>query len=728
MAQINPPGFAATTPIETAGVRRAAKTGAYSDEDALRLVVQTADWNERGSTYKDWANGWSQSLRLYQSQTTAQPWNSGQPRNNFPFFTLANTVKTFVPQVIDGMFEDDPPFLMKNLPGTKFETARAVGAVLNYQINEEIGIRKQISDFVRILGLFGTGIVKWGWDEHEEKRWRYKKRNTTAVVSNGVKDIAFENQEDPGGLDEEEYDYLVSQPTFENITNLKHVLVDNTLDCSDIRKAKFVIHRIYLTWEEIEELRDQTGYDLPSKDEVISWFLPPDPESVEEAPQEIYPSASALDKLADPRWLKASADMLSQPLEILEYWTNDRTISVLQKKKTIRNIPNPFGVIPFLSCNFLDVPGAFWGMGLGQMVGPEQRLQQGIINIWLDQVTLALFGAYIREKGSNSTTQNIVIGPGTVVDVDNIEKFKNMERPPSIPEAGVHIQLSQGRVEQVAGSSLATSGIAGPSGHSNAVRTAAGVGLLASGAQTGVAYLLDNIANQVFIPFLNELINLNRLMPEKVWRRILNSEPLVPASKPGEPSTPYQKPQEDPEFDDLVNAELKFRISAGSKMKQKLAMAQSLPIIMQTLLQDVVTKDLAIQGKKIDFVKLMKMWFIVSGWPNEDSIIVDMTPEDQQRLQAQSPIAQIQAKGQLQRQQQDHQAELKGKQIDHEQSALMARDITKQHLHAELDPNQQNLQRGVNEVQRRDLELEAGPESLTGQPAVGGFGTGGGAF
>src|SRR6185312_232233 len=118
------------------------------------------------------------------------------------------------------------------------------------------------------------------------------------------------------------------------------------------------------------------------------------------------------DAAAEPQSEQTTINPFEEPLEILERWDNDTYIVVLQKKLVICNVKNPYSKIPFLSVGWWDVPEAFWGLGIGRTIGSEQRLQQGITNIWLDQASLNLNGVYVRVKGKSIPTQNIRIAPG----------------------------------------------------------------------------------------------------------------------------------------------------------------------------------------------------------------------------------------------------------------------------------------------------------------------------
>lgn len=718
MALIPNPTVPASAPILGDAVKHAAKTGGYDNENALKLVVQTVNNAENHANYKDWATQWSTSLRMYRSQSKVANWGGGGgSRNNFPMFVVSNSVNNFVPQILDGLFADNPPFVVNPRPGTKYSTSQAVSAVLAYQIKEDIGFRKQIELFAQNMALFGTGIAEWGVEEYDEVRTRYKRCDTSVRKTNDLgQEVVFQNQDDPGGLEPEKYDYHVFNPTFRNIDNLKQLIVDSTLAVPDIRQAKFVAKRKYMTWQQLEELRDDETYtNLPSKDELISWFLPPLPEPTVTATEEEYPSL-VMDMRADPRWIQASADALSKPLEVLEYWTNERVVTVLQRKRVLRNTDNPYGVLPFLSCNLINVPGAFWGIGMGEMVGPEQRLQQGIINAWLDVVALSANPMYLTKKGENVLTQSISSSPGLFVRVDDPSSLVPFPPPPPVQDAGVQIAMSQSRVEQSTGNS--SSSLAGATDTSVA-RTAAGVHLASSGPQVIIAKHVDDIAEQVFVPFLEHLVELDRLMPEEVWKRILDAATPVQA----DPNSPALAPVT-PEFEDLVNAGVKFDMLAGTKMRQKQAMAQALPVMSQTLLQKQVIDGLATQGKKIDFFAFAGMWFTISGWPNKHELIVDMTPQEVQFFQQNSPMALAQLKTQATLAQKQNDLQGKKELQDQKDTSIAARDQLKLATKAEHDENAKNLDEARNQVLRQDFEHSSEPFSATGEanPNLKGFG------
>ena len=679
MAIIPEPIVDKYSPITIAEAEHVLRTGMFEDDPALKLVVQDAQTAENFENQKQWIMGWAQASVLYQSPYTPRYWEGTQvERSSIPFFTVATAVNALVPQVINGLFYENPPFMIQPRPGTRVQVARATGALVSWQL-EDIGFREELRLGVMNAVLYGTGIWKYGWESYEKTRTVYRRANPPTIIPNPMEAAGgqpieiFEEDEE---IVAEDITERVDRPVFEHIVNLRHVLVDPGLNTPDIQRGKFVIHRMYLTFDDLELLRGQKGFDIPSREEVISWFMPP-----EEEPDTSVSETSVNNPLWDARsaarYERTTIDPTQQQLEVLERWDNDRVIMVLQRKKVLCNQANPYGKIPFLSMNWWDVPEAFWGLGLAKTIGAEQRIQQGITNTWIDNAALNLNGIYVRVRGKNVPTQNIRIAPGKIVDVDDKDGFKPIQRFDPVPEAGTHITMSQARVEQVsAANEPATQGIAGSTGHSNLARSASGANLIASGSGNRISDVVEKISDKVITPFLETVVELNReLLPLSMIRNILgkelNHEYMNPATD--EQGRPIGSPG-DPI--DILNASVKFEILAAAKLQARRNMAQSLPFMTQYLMSPEVTEQLSIQGKKIDIAEIVRMFFVVSDWKNQNDVVLDMTPEDKQRHQ-QMLMVQQNAKGQQQAEMEQQKFQNKRTLNEDENIARAARDALK---------------------------------------------------
>jgi hypothetical protein len=647
--------------------------GWFSDDPALRLVVLDCEKAESYATSKSWVMNWNGASTLYQSPEAPRFWPGTQvPAASVPFFTVATAVNSLVPQIISGLFYDDPPFIVQQRPGTTSQTARAIGDVLGYQM-EDINFREEIRLGVMNTCLYGTGIWKWGWEKYTKERKLYKRKNPTVTLPSsipGAPDTQISDDEIEEVIEEE----VVDRPTFQHIVNLRQVLVDPSLEVPDIRRAKYVIHRLYMTWKDLDKLRERPGFDIPSKEKLLSLFLPP-VEQVDTAPQEDRGKNPLFDARSEARYEDVSANPLEDPLEILERWDNDTYIVVLQKKLVICNDKNPYGKIPFLSVNWWDVPEAFYGLGLSRTIGAEQRLQQGITNLWLDQASLNLNGVYVRLKGQNVPTQNIRIAPGKIIDTDTKDGFKPLERQPAVPEAGQHLEMSQSRAEKVSGANeAATQGFAGSAGHSNLARSSAGAQLIASGSGNRPGDFIEKLSDQVIVPFLYETYEMDRAMlPLSQLRYILDDELEHEFLKDGG------------DLVDLLNARLRFSILAGAKMQARQNAARALPLLINFVTNQQTQSQLGVQKKKINFEELLRMSFESSGWKNYNDVIQPMSDEEFQRWQQSQPGAQVQAKAQAQQAMEQTKFGQKQQLLDQENTARAARDVLRQKMKDETE-------------------------------------------
>jgi hypothetical protein len=675
-------------PITAQETQSAMRTGVWTNDAALKLVTQDAEKAENFESMKQWVMHWNTATILYQSPAETRYWEgTGVQRANVPLFLLATAVNSLVPQIIKGMFFDDPPFQISPRPKTSADAARACGDLIKYEL-QEIDFREQLRLGCINAALFGTGVWKFGWETYIKEDFIVKRKTEPMrvkdVLGSNV-DIYDEEEE----LEEEVIERQIERPTFENITNLRHLLVDPGLRQPNIQKGKYVIHRMYTTINDLEKIRNRPGVNLPSTHDLIQLMFPPK-EIAPEAPQEENPMMSPLlDARAAPRYEATSADPLQEPLELLERWDNDRYILVLDRKLVLASTKNPFQKIPFLSVGWWDVPEAFWSMGLAKTVGAEQRLQQGINNAWLDTLALMLNGVYVRIRGESVPTQDIRVSPGHVIDVDTKDGLKPLTRPDAVPEVGQALEMSNSRLEQTSGASeFAMQGVAGSSGHSNLARSATGANLLAGGSGSRVDDFVEKLAANVVVPFLYEVHLLNRrLMPLKVVREILTDEL----------NHEFIQKENDPL--ELLNAHIDFEISAGAKLQARRNMAQSIPIIIQFLESAPITQSLALEGKKVSVEEIIKMIFEVSHWKNFNSVIVPMTQQEMQQWQQNQPgavaAAQMMGKAKMQQQQAANKAQL---------------------------ANDENIARAGREVLRQAYEKATGPMMVTGQPGGPGFG------
>jgi hypothetical protein len=683
MALIDQPHVSVTAPITPDEIKIG---GVPTESGALKLCVQDYLRTEEWLRSKQWALRWAFSQLMYEPLITNNTWEGTDvPRANVNFYTVAKHVQSILPQIMNGLFADDPPFSLTPRPSVTEDTARAVSALLHFQL-EDCGFREEIRIGVRDCLTFGTGIWKWSWQSFTRKDEIYHRSKDPITIKSdvpGLPDTTLHTTESDT-IEVEEITENIDKPILENC-DLREVFVDPSLRYPDIRKANFVIHRMKLNAEELEDLRNYEGYEIPPKEELHDLLFPPEekaPVGLLEA-QRIAPNFT---HQAASRDQKNTVDPTfdDSKFELLERWDKNKVITVLNRKLVIRNERNPFGRLPFESVTWYDVPNSFYGLGIGVTHAFEQLIQKGLTEAHLDEVFFNLNLPILIQQGKNVPVQNIRMALGKFLKVEDVNAIKPMDRIQAVPEAFAEVQMSEARAESVSGANeLITQGNMPAQGRTSITRTATGSNLLAAGSGARLEAFVERIGDQVFEPTLDAFHEMNRrLLPLERLRYILNDE-LAQA---------YEG-----DHLDILNAKVTFDILAAARMAAKRNMAQSLPMLTQMLVTDPMHTMLQAQGKKLNVVELVKMWFDVSGWKNYANVILDMTPEDEQRAAMQNPA--VQQIG-VQKQKQAGETDSKLQVVDAENSA-----------------------RAYRELQRQVIEKAGESEAVNGSPGDQGFGS-----
>jgi hypothetical protein len=94
-----------------------------------------------------------------------------------------------------------------------------------------------------------------------------------------------------------------------------------------------------------------------------------------------------------------------------------------------------------------------------------------------------------------------------------------------------------------------------------------------------------------------------------------------------------------------------YEVLAGARLGPKKEMAQFFTFLTQILNNPSLNEMVAEAGYTFDIVAIFKLFADASGWKYSQPFLVKMTPQQQQRRQANSPAAIQQQKGQQAQQQ-----------------------------------------------------------------------------
>lgn len=631
----------------------------YAKQARLNIVVQDMERCDAWVS-KAWASIWREADILYQSLRTYAAFEGSQvAAPNISRFTVAKLVNAVVPQILKAITYQDPPFLLTGYAGTKAETLRAKTAVLARALKQKDekgrSFVTEISKGWEACAIFGTQVYMGGWYERVRRVKKYVRKGQPVTQQTPVGELTVQTKESAeweieGGPKGREV--RCGWP-FLRQTDHRYILVDPGWNEPDIRCAPYIENRRYLSFDEIDELRDLPGFDIPPREELIDLFFPPaenpaTPGSAETTTAGLTTGWGGT-MHAMPRYEPSSADPLERRLEVLERWDGDHNDVVLQRKLPIKIEENEFdGKIPAFSSNWWNVPDSGWGMGLGRIVGQDQRVDTGVTNACLKLLSFAVNPDYIRGEGVDVLTQNVRQRLGGVIasakDPKNAFVLKEQPRVPA--EALAMLQISKAESESAAGADQEmVQGTTPSAGRSSLGRSATGAAGKFRAAATRLEGPLGRFIDQVFVPYLefaDELIN-DRMSSEQL-HEIVQQE-LGPDFKFDE--------------EEYRNTTLKsYEPLAGAHLAAQSAMAQILPLLVELVSQPAVLQQLAeVNGEYMDFDRIVRAIMDMAGWRYEP-FIKKLTREMEARMAARSTAPAAKVQGQLQVQAAKHQDDL----------------------------------------------------------------------
>ena len=118
------------------------------------------------------------------------------------------------------------------------------------------------------------------------------------------------------------------------------------------------------------------------------------------------------------------------------------------------------------------------------------------------------------------------------------------------------------------------------------------------------------------------------------------------------------------DFQDFMDAVVKFDTLAGTRLAAKNKMAQALPFLLEVFGNQAFVQQLSQTGWKVNAMELVSMVLEMSEWKNKRDLVVKMTDEEKQTMQQQSDAAQqAQSKSALLNQKQQGDLALEDKKI-----------------------------------------------------------------
>ena len=525
--------------------------------------------------------------------------------------------------------------------GTPLECAEATQAIVNAQLKtcgyKGVSAKTEMREITYDGLFYGFGVAHYGWQTLKENIIKkvQKSHPKTVVVNGQTVTIPVE--------DEDDVEDRVIGVREVNMPKLEHVPIRRFRYAPDLRRgdprvAEWAGRIIYVTGYDLDALRNTKGWNIPTREQLVKLTTPQMQSQSATNPLEtlgsntgnpVFQQTTTPQKAYPENYTeRVHHDPLARKFEAFDYWTGTRHAIILQKEYCLLNETHKFSRPPFLGFCFRNAPDSAHGYGIAYWLTDFQRVCQGVINAFLDDMNLNLMGTYTAPAGTNNSAQAQWIFPGKVFKTDGANKIEPLTRNSiNAQEPLAVIQQMKSWASSISGAGMSTLG--GNPGSSGDVRTPGGVAAVTGGESVKLQDLIDVISEQVFIPFIEFCIEQNqKLKPSQI--RMLLSDALGAAFK----ATPLN----------IINGTYKVDISAGTKLAAREALNKYMGILETFLQSPGTVENLATQAMKIDFNGMFSALFDTYGVPYKEKIIVPMNDEDKARLMANTQQAAMQGK------------------------------------------------------------------------------------
>jgi len=523
-------------------------------------------------------------------------------------------------------------FKIDSTSGTPLECAEAQQAILNAQLKtcgyKGVSAKTEFREITYDGLFYGFGVSHYGWKCIKKNIIKKvaKAHPQTTSINGSVITIPSQNEDD---VEDKVVGVLeFNQPVLEHVP-IRRARYAPDLRRGDPRVGEWFGRIIYVTGYDLDALRNTAGWDIPTREQLVALTTPQMQSQAATNPLEtlgsntgnpIFQQTTTPQKAYPENYTERTAhDPLMRKFEVFDYWTGTRHAVILGKEKCILNETHKFGRPPFLGFCFRNAPDSAHGYGIAFWLTDFQRICQGVVNSFLDDMNLNMMGTYTAPAGTNNSAQAQWIFPGKIFKSDSPNgKIEALARN------GINAQEPLAVIAQMKAWASSITG-AGPStlgsnpGAAGSMRTPGGVEAIAGGESTKLQDLVDVISEQVFIPFLEFCIEQNqKLKPSQI--RAMLSQALGDAFK----ATPL----------DILNGTYKVDISAATKLAAREALNKYMGIL-QTFLQSPGTvENLATQAMKLDYNAMFEALYDSFGVPYKEKIIVPMSDDDKARLAA----------------------------------------------------------------------------------------------
>jgi hypothetical protein len=506
--------------------------------------------------------------------------------------------------------------------------------VLTSYCNGKLGARAEFDKFLWDLVFKGSGYLKCHWKrevhEYEEvvptlevtEKIIFDKENFTGVPMTETKLVEREKAQ----VD------VIETPQVRRLVWEDVVL---PVGESDPQESAWVINRVFMSDEDLKQKAESGFFNHEAVEEAIK------------VKDTRFNSQEKTDDIKQDRLRADGDDMMLNAFEngyhcVYEWYGKayvDSEVDLLNDRVDLSKIPreivawvhkgtskvlgwtylhriSPGGLRPIFKGDFVGFPDRSNGVGVAELIYEEQRYQESVINMRIDNGTLASLPMFAYRQSSGLKPQSLRVKPGQGIPVDDVNDIKVFQFP-FLQGFGYQEEMA---MESKAEGLLAISDIqlGRAPDKVGALRNATGSNLLASEAGIQLEIHFDRLARCIdrTLQFLFRLCR--ERMPDELYYRVTGDR--------GEPIFGKVNRED-------LKGEYDFKISVDVLGQSQSEKQQQAVLMMQTLINPAFTQTGVVTPENMynlckNFLKVNKLGRVDDYLTKPQGYVERITPAE----------------------------------------------------------------------------------------------------
>ena len=639
---VMPIGQTMGMPIRPEDVKTPGDGAAPIFTENARAEIIWSNYNEARNYVENnaWLLEWQETDILYQSPIPNRfvRVENGRPAR-VPEFLVAKISRTLARAIKRGLFAEQYPFFLRPTGKTSQAQIDAWSALIG-KLLKRMKFKYWVGLLINCQVVQGTGIGRMVW-QTKEVIYKTRKRKAAALKSSLPTGDKYVSTKESDDFTIERDTKTESWPCFE-YRRLGTTLFDPkwcTPDEPD-ESAGYAIDIDYVNFYDLQEMRKLDCYKNIPDDATLKAWLCYKQQGAAPVGSQIEDSMSNMGSVvvhAEGRNRQTDRDPLRQPIMLIEQWDTKTVGTILVydgRRLLIRDEEHYSQSSCHVSATWWPIDNSGYGMGIGRVNGPDQRVKQGVKNESLKMIAYPFNAPLVTALGHNAPTQNVIarMGGFWALDAPPGTDYRKsvgfLEMPPVPPDAWRMLDVVQKSAEELSGanSPFQQGNLPGPG--SSAARTAAGVNRISSMSDQSVADPIDSVAQGVIVHVIEWLVDqVREKMPLWEIREILSEKHAAVIE-----GAIYE--------DAFVNATFDVDVLAGALLAARQGIQNLIPFFMQLAQQPQLLEYLHQRGETIDFGVIEDLLMQVSELTQQPDIFRALTPRERAMLRTMNPGAQ----------------------------------------------------------------------------------------